>query len=431
MIRNAHLWLPGVLRHRPAEAPPGATVHVLFCVADHFEPNVGGADAATQRRRVERWVTEYPRLARWHHDSDWKIPRPTFFYPAEAYQPDLVELLATLCREGFAEVEVQLHHHDDTDVTLAQKLEQAKADFARHGLLARDKATGQVRFGFVHGNWALNNSRPDGAWCGVNDELAVLQQAGCYADFTMPSAPHETQARKVNSLYYAAGDPTRPKSHDTGWDVRVGGQAPTPKDLAWGQGNGHLLLVQGSLALNWSRRKYGLLPRIENGEISAANPPTPRRADLWVRQAISVKGREEWVVVKVHTHGAREDNAAVLLGRPMDELWTYLETRYDDGARFRLHYVTARELVNIIRAAEQGLGGDPDCYRDYELTSALQHDGKSARPLCRTASGTTAKSVRHFSTRRLASGKVSDTFCLVAVAFRQSSAWHVSVAGVP
>ena len=100
--------------------------------------------------------------------------------------------------------------------------------------------------------------------------------------------------------------------------------------------------------------------------ISAA---PPQRADLWVRQGISVKGREEWVVVKVHAHGAREDNAAVLLGQPMDELFTHLETAYNDGTRFRLHYVTARELYNIILAAEGGLAGDPGRYRDYHLMS--------------------------------------------------------------
>ena len=358
MIRNAHLWLPGVLRHRPAAPPPGATVHVLFCVADHFEPDVGGADRATQVARVERWVRDYPALVRRHQDADGRRPRWTFFYPAEVYDPALLDRLAGLCRAGFGEVEVQLHHDGDTSETLARKLEQAKADFARHGLLARARGTGEIRFGFVHGNWALDNARPDGRWCGVNDELTILQRAGCYADFTMPSAPSDTQTRKINSLYYATDDPGRPKSHDTGHDAAVGVN-----------GNGHLLLVQGPLALNWSRRKYGLLPRIESGELSGSNPPTPQRAGLWVRQAISVKGREEWVVVKVHTHGAREDNAAVLLGRPMDELFTHLETRYNDGAKCRLHYVTARELVNIISAAEQGMAGDPGLCRDSHLVN--------------------------------------------------------------
>ena len=32
-----------------------------------------------------------------------------------------------------------------------------------------------------------------------------------------------------------------------------------------------------------------------------------------------------------------------------------------------LHFMTAREAYNIVRAAECGEAGDPDDYRDYEL----------------------------------------------------------------
>ena len=355
MLRHAELWLPQALQQSVSPRRLAKPTHVMFCVADHFEPNVGGADPARQRARVERWIEAYPALASRHRDGAGSHPRHTFFYPAEAYEPSLVERLATLCRQGFGEVEVQLHHDGDTEESLRAKLERAKADFARHGLLARQRDSGQVRFGFVHGNWALDNARRDGRWCGVNNELTVLREAGCYADFTLPSAPSETQTRKINSVYYAADDP-RPKSHDTGRDATVGLQP-----------NGKLLMVQGPLTLNWSRRKYGILPRMENGELTAANPPSARRVALWVRQAICVRGREDWIFVKVHTHGAREENADTLLGQPMDALFTHLETACNDGDQFRLHYVTARQLVNIIKAAEQGRRGDPSRYRDLEL----------------------------------------------------------------
>jgi len=286
-------------------------------------------------------------------------PRPTFFYPAEAYHPDVVETLAQLCRDGFGEVAIHLHHDGDTSEALARKLEQAKVHLSRHGLLARERATGRVRFGFIHGDWALDNSGPDGRYCGVNDELQVLSRTGCYADFTFPSAPSPTQPRKINSIYYATDDPHRPKSHDTGEDVVVGGQA-----------NGSLLMIQGPLTLNWARRKYAILPRIENGSLSQDNPPSPQRVDLWVRERIGVRGKPDWIIVKVYTHGAKSSNAAVLLGPAMDETLTYLETAYNDGAAFRLHYVTARELYNLIKAAERNEPGSPGQYRDYELLRA-------------------------------------------------------------
>jgi hypothetical protein len=44
-----------------------------------------------------------------------------------------------------------------------------------------------------------------------------------------------------------------------------------------------------------------------------------------------------------------------------------LTTRYNDGRRWRLHYVTAREMYNVAIAAMDGKSGDPGAYRDYEL----------------------------------------------------------------
>ncbi len=39
--------------------------------------------------------------------------------------------------------------------------------------------------------------------------------------------------------------------------------------------------------------------------------------------------------------------------------------RYNDGRNYRLHYVTAREMFNIARAAMDGKSGDPSAYYDY------------------------------------------------------------------
>ena len=342
--RHLHRWITGharqVLRRRAASRSP---VHLIVCVVDHFEPGWGGAGLEVQRARVRRWVAEYPTLARRHRDAAGRPYQHTFFYPIEEYVPEHLDALAGLRRQGFGDVEVHLHHDGDTSDGLRAALLGFTATLReRHGLLRVD-ATGRVRYGFIHGNWALDNSRPDGRWCGVNDELRILGQTGCYADFTMPSAPSDTQTRKINGIYYATDDPRRPKSHNTGVDVRVGG-APT----------GDLLMVQGPLTLNWSRRKWGVLPRIENGELSADAPPAPERAALWVAQDIHVRGRPEWRFVKLHTHGAQEANAGVLLGEAMDALLSHLERAYNDGARYRLHYVTAWELYLLVKAAERG-----------------------------------------------------------------------------
>lgn len=56
-----------------------------------------------------------------------------------------------------------------------------------------------------------------------------------------------------------------------------------------------------------------------------------------------------------------------LLGAAADAMHAHLERAYNDGVRHVLHYVTAREAYNIIKAAEAGHAGDPNDYRDFEL----------------------------------------------------------------
>jgi hypothetical protein len=99
--------------------------------------------------------------------------------------------------------------------------------------------------------------------------------------------------------------------------------------------------------------------------LTGDDPPTPARVDTWVDQGIHVDGRPDWVFVKVHTHGAVEKTAASLLGNDGRAMHQHLASRYNDGSTWRLHYVTAREMYNIARAAMDGKGGDPGLWRDY------------------------------------------------------------------
>jgi hypothetical protein len=349
--RNVQIWagsyIRGFVRRRPRTTGP---VHVFLAVTDHFEPAAGGARLEQQRDRVSRWVSGLPALASGFRDSNGRCVQYTFFFPQEQYVAEHLDRLAGLCRDGFGDVEVHLHHDRDTADGLRRKLlEFTTTLHERHGLLRRDGATGQITYGFIHGNWALDNASPDGRWCGVNNELTILRETGCYADFTLPAAPDGCQTRKINSIYYATDDPTAPKSHDTGIDAEVG-RAP----------GGDLLVVQGPLTLNWRQRRLGLVPRIENGELTADNPPTPRRADLWVRQHIHVKGRPGWIFVKLHAHGAPERHADVVLGEAMQRTLRYLTTAYNDGRRYCLHFVTAREMYERIRAAEASVADSAD-----------------------------------------------------------------------
>jgi hypothetical protein len=330
---------------------------VLLCIGDHYEPKLGGAPPEVARRRVDRWVNDYPRLFGAFQDSDGRAPRHSFFYPQEEYEPEYLAALAELCRAGFGEVEVHLHHDRDTADGLRAKLLGFKKTLSeRHGLLARDPRTGEVVYGFIHGNWALDNSLPGGCRCGVNNELDVLRETGCYADFTLPSAPSPAQTAKINSIYYAQGRPGRCKSHNTGIDV---GRGPAPER--------GLMLIQGPLLFNWGKRKWGLLPRLENGNLQGTQAPSTARLDLWLKARVQVPTRPDWFFVKLYTHGANEANMPVLLGEPMVRFHEALAHRARENPQFHYHYVTAREMYNLVLAAEAGWSGSVDDARDFRL----------------------------------------------------------------
>jgi hypothetical protein len=332
---------------------------LLVAICDHFEPlwtgdpsRPGEGSLPQGRERVAVWRRHYPELARGTRDSDGRSPRHTFFFPGEQYRESLIEPLAELCEAGLGEVEVHLHHAGDTRASLTRSLRRTLHDYAAHGLVP---TTGGIpRWAFIHGNWSLANGRRDGAHCGVDDELALLHELGCYADFTFPSAPDETQPRLVNAIYYPVGDVTRRRAYEHGRAVGVGSAKEE-----------RLLILQGPLAIA-PRRGPGIPLRIDAGALTSRDPATESRLRTWIAQGVSVLGRPEWVFLKLHTHGAPEREAASLLGDPQRRFHDALAALATSG-EFLVHYVTAREMYNIARAAMAGETGDPFAHRDYEI----------------------------------------------------------------
>jgi len=349
--KNLHTWLPDYARHlvrRVTTARRSGPRHVLFALCDHYEPLWGGASDEVGRARVDAWADRYPTLAASFRDSDGRPPRHGWFFPGEEYRPHFLDRLAELARAGLGEVEFHLHHDGDTAATLAPRIADHLKTFATHGHLSR-KGDG-FRWAFIHGNWSLANGRPDGRWCGVDDELIVLHQLGCYVDLTFPSAPDPCQPNRVNQIYWPTGDLTKRRSYEHGEQATVG----TKHD-------DRLLMITGPLSL--ARKGRGM--RIENGALTGDDPPTEARVDTWVDQQIHVEGRPDWIFVKVHTHGAIEKTAASLLGDDGRAMHRALAKYKERG--WSLHYVTAREMFNVARAAMDGKSGDPNQYFDYVI----------------------------------------------------------------
>jgi len=347
--RNMQYWLPAYLfpakQDKTIKFTKEQPRHIFIAVCDHYEPEWGSPSKSEAIARVDRWCEEYPARFSQFSDSRGQVPQHTFFFPQDQYAPEYLDRLARLCKQGFGDVEIHLHHDNDTAEGLRDKMNEFRTTlFDRHGLLRKDPQTGEILYSFIHGNWALCNSRPDGRWCGVENEIDVLLETGCYADLTMPSAPSDTQTRIVNSIYYAKNQPGRCKSHDRGTLARVG-QTPDRDSL---------LMIQGPLGLDWSQRKWGFMPGIENSDLHGGRPATLSRFQHWLAADVHVAGRPDWTFIKLHTHGAKPGNLETLLGTETEAFHAELRREAAQHPEWKYYYVTAWEMAALIHQAEQG-----------------------------------------------------------------------------
>ena len=345
-LDHKYLWLQGYIadQSQPKQTPVSGPKHILFSFIDHFEPH----DLET----IDRWMKSYPPVAEKHRDADGRFPQHTnFWYNGNLPDKDIeiiLRRLSELSYRGFGETELHLHHWDDTEGTLTKKMAHAVELSQRSGAMITAEPKPRTAFGFVHGRWSLDNSRGQGD-CGVNNEITVLRKLGCYGDFTHPSWGMMTP-RTVNRFYYVTDDPEKPKSYENGSEMEVGKP-----------GLGDLLLLEGPTVVRWN----GLKPKYDSGDITHEDLPTPERIRKWIETDIHVKGRPEWVFVRIYTHGVVPEDHEAVLGKWADEMYAYLEQNYNDGKKYALHYVTSRETYNIAKAAEAGETGNPNDYRNF------------------------------------------------------------------
>jgi hypothetical protein len=327
-------------------------MRVWLAIADHYEPFVGGVDEKTATERVALWSRDWPSIAERYRDSAGRSPRYTFFYPQEEYRPDLIDALREMTRSGIGDVEIHIHHDGEGEQDFVDRMSGFRDTlFHKHGLLREQE--GKIRFGFIHGNWALDNSLPGGRWCGLNNEITLLEQLGCYADFTMPSGNSPAQARTINQIYWAVDDPAKPKSYDRG-------QRFQPGEAAKG-----LLMIPGPLGIRWAER---VVPRIEKGEIAGYDLPSRYRVRRWLACAPRV-GQD--IFIKLFTHGTQERNSSPLLSGGLDTLFQAVQAECGDR-RWPFFYVSCWEMyqaIDAVRRSEDavaGLTGDLLLIRPHE-----------------------------------------------------------------
>ncbi|HQZ82042.1 MAG TPA: hypothetical protein PLR83_02370 [Pyrinomonadaceae bacterium] len=344
--------------------------HLIITVANHFEPGWspnGILDHDTQIKRLREYTADARKTADLVRDSDGTGFRHTNFYPAEQYDRDLLDILAEMQADGLGEVEVHLHHgveKPDTSDNLRRQLVEFRDVLAgRHKCLSRSADDHTPRYAFVHGNLALANSCA-GEFCGVDDEMQLLQETGCYADFTLPSAPDRSQVSVINRIYSAAGDLTKPRPHDKAIRCSVGGTRPDSP-----------MIITGPLRFGF---RNTIRPFIEDGALTSALGSDISRLRYWRHANVTVYGRSDWIFVKLYAHGFFDHDRAASIGEDARRLFTEIVEQGEKSGSYSTHFVSAREMFNIASAAIDGRSGDPNSYRNYALVPIMQANVQTA-----------------------------------------------------
>ena len=345
--------------------------HIIFSFVDHFEPYGTVAEAT---RMTSYWVDDYIALASRHNDADGRHPIHTYFVISwPNIQLDrfvsVINKLNQVTYRGYGEIEYHCHHGfpneaQRTEMEATEELlyiiSLAKEQFSMHGALVTAEVQPKITFGFIHGMWALDNSRFN-TWssgkahyeyCGVNRELDLLKSVGSYADFTFP-APL-TMDTTIHDLFFYATDDNSPASYHNFLNIFPVEVNVPPRN--------NLMIIQGPNA----RTNIGVKPGVYY------DWPTLTMMDTWVNHQVRVIGNNDWIFIKVYTHGLDCDLSDPYkwdsyFGASAEQFYSDIETKYNDGINWKLHYVSAREMYNIIKAAEAGKTGDPNNYRDFMI----------------------------------------------------------------
>ncbi len=148
------------------------------------------------------------------------------------------------------------------------------------------------------------------------------------------------------------------------------------------------MMIQGPLGLDFRNplvfMEYGALDDQEitgfsgkvNSLLGRQQLWRPHRASNWLRLSPSVVGKPEWVFIKLHAHGMQHRDFIFDL---LDDAVTSLE-EVTASHDIKLHFVSAREAYNIIRALEAGETGEPTQYFDFEIANPMNQTRKYSKP---------------------------------------------------
>jgi hypothetical protein len=168
----------------------------------------------------------------------------------------------------------------------------------------------------------------------------------------------------INQIYECGLSLNEKMPHRQGKRVEVSGNNESEPQLP--------LIVTGPLIFNWTRRIKGFpVPRIEDGALAANQPMNLPRFRRWMNANVTVKGRSDWVFVKLYCHGFFDYDRSACIGEDARRFFSEIIENGEKSSEYKVHFASAREAFNIILAARDGAAGDPNDYRNYRLQAIM------------------------------------------------------------
>jgi hypothetical protein len=276
-----------------------------------------------------------------------------------AIDPVTFDRLSELCASGAGEMEYMLSSVSHRSGVFENELERALAAFNSQGWASTNDST--ISFAII-GNMAWDDS----ITVLSGKQLRRLASAGCYADLSSPTMASPICSRRCNSIYAASSESTEGSSSVSTSTLKAGAIS-----------KGEVLVIDSPLLIDWMDWRNLTAPFVEEGHLRAGDSPDRRRAMSWIRANVHVTGRPDWIFVKLifdiqsNTTATRRESSA------LRQALEHMESLCGD--QFRLHYVTAREMCNIARAAEARKSGDAGQYRDYLVKPYIASLGSIAK----------------------------------------------------
>lgn len=329
LTRRATPWLGSYLFDPAPRIHRDRPLDICFVFVDRFVP---AGDPAAQLEAVRNWQKAYGDLLEGHADSRGRCPKHTWFIEPSQLGPEAREQMAHWPERSWGEIEFLF------DPSKQGGAEELRESIGREAELLREMgACPQGRFVAARGGAALTGGLQA-------EEVAELLHAGCQADLSFPALGSPAQPANVNRIL-----DLHTHSGEVVFDVARADNSPPAESLLLLPGPTHIGLTLGVF---------------DGGTIGPGDPPYIWRIYHWLAAHVHLPGRPNWVFFVIHGSTASDPSRRMLLGKPLDRLWTAMEERFKSPGH-RLHYVTAREAVNIARAAQAGRDGNPSDYRDF------------------------------------------------------------------